>query len=101
MLQITCPWCGEREGVEFHCHGEAHIARPENPAELSDAEWGDYVFFRKNLKGVHYERWTHDAGCGRWFNAVRDTVSDAFIATYKPTDPVPELPAEYREAGKK
>lgn len=98
MLQITCPWCGTREGVEFHCHGEAHIARPENSAEMTDEEWGDYVFFRKNPKGVHYERWTHDAGCRRWFNAIRHTVTDEFIAFYKPGDPVPELPAEFRNA---
>ena len=98
MLQITCPWCGTREGVEFHCHGEAHIARPEKPAELSDAEWGDYVFFRKNPKGIHYERWTHDAGCRSWFNAIRHTVTDEFIATYKPGDPIPDLPEAYRDA---
>ncbi len=94
MLQITCPWCGPRDAVEFHCHGEAHIARPETPDEISDAEWGDYIFFRKNPKGVHFERWTHDAGCRRWFNAIRDTVSDEFIATYAPTDPIPEIPSD-------
>ncbi len=91
MLQITCPWCGPRDAVEFHCHGEAHISRPEKPHEIDDAAWGDYIFFRKNPKGVHYERWTHDAGCRRWFNAIRNTVTDAFIATYPPTDPIPEI----------
>jgi sarcosine oxidase subunit delta len=25
----------------------------------------------------------HDHGCRRWFNALRNTVSDAFLATYE------------------
>ena len=36
MLLIPCPWCGEREETEFRCGGEAHIARPGQPAALSD-----------------------------------------------------------------
>lgn len=89
MLLIKCPWCGERDQTEFSAHGEAHIARPEDTASLSDEQWGDYVFFRKNTKGIHYERWVHDFGCRRWFNAVRDTVSDEIHATYKPGEKPP------------
>lgn len=91
MLMIKCPWCGERDQTEFHCHGEAHIVRPENTLELSDEEWGDYVFFRKNTKGLHYERWVHHHGCGRWFNAVRNTATDEFLAFYKPGELIPSL----------
>jgi sarcosine oxidase subunit delta len=43
------------------------------------------------VKGPHYERWRHFHGCGRYFNAVRDTVSDRFLITYKTDDPRPEL----------
>lgn len=89
MLLIQCPWCGERDQTEFSAHGQAHIARPLNTQELTDTQWGDYVFFRDNTKGVQCERWTHDYGCRRWFNAVRDTVSDQILATYKPSDPIP------------
>jgi sarcosine oxidase subunit delta len=32
---------------------------------------------------VHAERWRHINGCGRFFNALRDTVSDRFLTTYK------------------
>jgi sarcosine oxidase subunit delta len=32
---------------------------------------------------VYAERWRHSHGCGRFFNAVRDTTSDHFLATYK------------------
>ena len=51
--------------------------------EVSDEEWGRYLFFRNNPKGIHFERWTHDHGCRRWFNVMRDTVSDKILKTYK------------------
>ena len=89
MLLIECPWCGVRDQTEFHCHGEAHIARPLDTELMSDEEWGDYVFFRNNPKGLHYERWDHSHGCRRWFNVARDTVTDHIFATYKPGDPRP------------
>ena len=91
MLLIECPWCGQRDQTEFHCHGEAHIARPLDPDALSETEWGDYVFFRKNPKGLHYERWEHSHGCRRWFNAVRNTITDHIYATYKPGEAKPEI----------
>ena len=34
-------------------------------------------------KGRHHERWYHLHGCGRWFNAIRDTVSDQIEASHK------------------
>ena len=82
MLDIKCPYCGPRDEEEFACGGEAHIARPlaENP--ISDKEFADYLFYRDNPKGVFLERWRHAAGCRKWFNAVRDTVSDEFIEIY-------------------
>jgi heterotetrameric sarcosine oxidase delta subunit len=82
MFLIPCPWCGERDETEFRCHGEAHIARPKQPAALSDAQWADYLFMRSNPKGVHFERWRHVHGCGRWFNAARDTVSNRILEVY-------------------
>ena len=89
MFTIECPWCGTRDQSEFTCHGEAHIARPLDTEKLSDEEWGDYVFFRKNPKGTHSERWVHAFGCRRWFNAVRNTATDRITATYKPGDKKP------------
>jgi sarcosine oxidase subunit delta len=101
MLLIPCPYCGARPEIEFHCGGEAHIARPENPAALSDAEWAEYLFIRKSPKGVHAERWLHSHGCGRWFNAVRNTVSDNILATYKMGAPRPDIAAaEPAQGGK-
>ena len=92
MFIIKCPWCGERDQGEFSCHGEAHIVRPKDPDALTDEQWGDYVFFRKNPKGIHYERWIHAHGCRRWFNAVRNTITDEFIGTYKMGEPAPDVP---------
>ena len=89
MLIINCPWCGNRPEIEFRYGGEAHIARPADPSALSDQEWADFLYNRTNPKGPHNERWRHTHGCGRFFNAVRDTVSDFFIVTYKPGEARP------------
>ena len=83
MLLIRCPWCGLRDETEFSCAGEAHIARPLETEKLSDEEWADYLFMRKNPKGAHREQWLHAAGCRRYFNALRDTVSYRIAATYR------------------
>lgn len=82
MFRIRCPYCGERDQIEFGYGGEAHIARPPEPEAISDAQWADYVFMRSNTKGLFAERWVHSAGCRRWFNALRDTATDRFVATY-------------------
>ncbi len=84
MLLIHCPYCEEeRPEVEFTGAGEAHIDRPKDMNTMSDAEFEKFFFIRDNPKGVNYERWRHIHGCGRFFNAVRDTVSDKFLTTYK------------------
>lgn len=91
MFLIKCPYCGERDMTEFSHGGEGHIVRPAEPEKLSDEEWGDYIFFRKSPKGVHYERWVHTHGCRRWFNAVRDTVTDQFLGFYKTGEQPPKI----------
>jgi sarcosine oxidase, subunit delta len=91
MLLITCPHCGHRDESEFAYGGEAHIARPLQTDQLTDQQWGDYLFMRKNPKGVHFERWNHARGCRRWFNAARHTVTHEIIATYKMGEPPPAV----------
>jgi sarcosine oxidase subunit delta len=81
VLLVNCPYCGARPEIEFRCGGQAHISRPAQPAQLTDQEWAEFLFYRSNTKGKHAERWLHLHGCGRWFNAQRDTVSDKFLAT--------------------
>ncbi len=88
MLLIPCPWCGPRPENEFHYGGEAHIARPPDPMALDDAAWAAFLYMRTNPKGRHAERWRHLHGCGRFFNAVRDTVTDRIAATARPGEPL-------------
>ena len=89
MLLIACPWCGKRPENEFRYGGEAHIARPLDPALQDDAAWAEFLYLRSNPKGMHAERWRHIHGCGRFFNCVRDTVSDRISATYRPGETPP------------
>ncbi|WP_026987441.1 sarcosine oxidase subunit delta [Fodinicurvata fenggangensis] len=92
MLLIHCPYCDEDlPELEFTYAGEAHIDRPADPASLDDEAWRNYLFIRSNVKGPHYERWRHNHGCARFFNAVRDTVSDRFLTTYRVGEPRPDL----------
>lgn len=92
MLLIRCPYCEEeRPELEFRHAGEAHIARPQAISEISDEDFQAFFFIRSNPKGTVFERWRHMHGCGRFFNAARDTVSDRFIKTYKAGEPKPDL----------
>jgi sarcosine oxidase subunit delta len=89
MLVINCPVCGvEGEEGDFHYGGQAHIRRPAttNPDGISDAGQRDYLFMRMNPKGLHFERWRCDRGCGKWFHAARDTMSLDFKACYAITE---------------
>jgi sarcosine oxidase subunit delta len=95
MLLIRCPYCAaERPEIEFRHAGEAHVARAADPSQLNDQEWAEFLYFRSNPKGVHAERWRHVHGCGRFFNALRDTVSDRIFVTYKAGEARPGLPAQ-------
>jgi heterotetrameric sarcosine oxidase delta subunit len=106
MLLIPCPWCGPRAETEFAYGGEAHIRRPQDPARLSDAEWADYLYMRKNPKGLHFERWLHAQGCRRWFNVARDTATNRIAGAYRMGEDPPgpaagPRPAKARKPGRK
>ena len=93
MLTITCPVCGASgDETDFHAGGEAHLRRPasHDPGNVTDAEQRDYLFLRKNPKGLHFERWRCDRGCGKWFHAARDTVTMDFKASYTVTGLPPQ-----------
>ncbi|MEV4647413.1 sarcosine oxidase subunit delta [Saccharopolyspora sp. NPDC049426] len=75
MLRIRCPWCGERDEVEFRYGGQA-VDYPAEPGALNDREWADFLFVRDNPCGWWRERWVHSAGCRRWFELWRNTETD-------------------------
>ena len=84
MFLIHCPYCDEhREEEEFHAAGQAHMPRPKDPDSMSDEAWGEYLNYRKNSRGTHRELWHHSAGCGKYFNVLRDTVSYKIYGSYK------------------
>jgi sarcosine oxidase subunit delta len=92
MLLIRCPYCEmDRPELEFRHAGQAHVPRPADPDAASDEAWAGFLYLRDNPKGVHAERWRHTHGCGRFFNALRHTVTDRLLATYKAGAPRPLL----------
>lgn len=81
MLILTCPCCGVTgEETEFHAGGEAHLKR-HGPGSTED-QFEEYLFMRENPKGVHFERWRHVYGCGKWFHAARNTTTLEVYGTY-------------------
>lgn len=92
MLTLQCPYCGVMaDETELAAGGEAHLKR-EGPGS-SDDDFEDYLFLRENPKGVHFERWRHAAGCGKWFHAARCTTSMEVFGTYaaQTTEPPPAV----------
>jgi heterotetrameric sarcosine oxidase delta subunit len=83
VLLIPCPWCGPRDETEFRYGGQAGIPYPADPEALDDPAWADVLFMRDNPKGDFHERWSHAAGCRRWFNVVRSTVDHRITAVYR------------------
>jgi len=81
MLILECPYCGvQAEETELHAGGEAHLKR-FGPGS-SDDDFHDYLFQRENPRGVHFERWRHVNGCGKWFHAARCTQTLEVFGTY-------------------
>ena len=74
MLRIACPYCGERDQVEFAYGGDASEEFPE----LTNSDvgrWTEFVFVRENPRGAHGEYWHHQYGCRQWLRVERDTVT--------------------------
>jgi len=81
MLILECPYCGvAAEETELSPGGEAHLTR--HGPDSSDAAFEGYLFVRENPKGVHFERWRHAYGCGKWFHAARCTMTLEVFGTY-------------------
>jgi sarcosine oxidase subunit delta len=75
-MQITCPYCGPRDVVEFTYQGDATVVRPDPAATDQDA-WNAYVYDRANPAGKHSELWQHSGGCRAHLVVERDTLTHA------------------------
>ena len=86
MIVIRCPYCRElRTEDELIYGGEAGIERPSS--DSSDVEWTDYLFMRRNPKGIIREQWCCSSGCGQWFKVVRHTVTHKVMQVLMADEP--------------
>ncbi|WP_413875035.1 sarcosine oxidase subunit delta [Albidovulum sp.] len=87
MLRLACPYCGERDYVEFLYGGDASQKMPALDDDMDN--WVDYVFFRDNPKGEHAEFWQHQHGCRQWLRVVRHTVTHAVMSVRPAREALP------------
>lgn len=81
MLTLRCPSCGiQVDETDLAAGGEAHLRRAGPDSD--DVAFEAYLFQRANPKGVHFERWRHAFGCGKWFHVARCTVTNEVFGTY-------------------
>lgn len=78
MLRIPCPWCGQRNMVEFTYGGDA--SRPHPGPAAGPAEYFEHVYLRANPCGPHLEYWHHVNGCRQWLRVKRDTLTHEVLA---------------------
>ncbi|MBO6541175.1 MAG: sarcosine oxidase subunit delta family protein [Rhizobiaceae bacterium] len=73
-MRISCPYCGQRDVVEFTYQGDATVERPD-PASIDQNAWNAFVYDRANPAGRHRELWQHSGGCRAHLVVERDTVN--------------------------
>lgn len=76
-MRIPCPYCGDRELLEFTIAGDATPRRPVFEPEKDTQAFHDYVYLRENPAGEARELWYHASGCRRWLVVTRDTRTHA------------------------
>lgn len=86
MLRINCPWCGERDEVEFRYKGDANLRRPDAAHADDAAAFAAYVYERANPRGWHLEWWLHAAGCRQLLKVRRHTLTHVIHAVGKAGD---------------
>lgn len=74
MMQIHCPWCGPRNATEFHHHGPSS-SRPQVGTTTAE-QWRRFLYIHDNPLGDVTETWYHGSGCRRFFQVVRDTLTN-------------------------
>jgi methylglutamate dehydrogenase subunit B len=74
-MLIPCPYCGARDAQEFSYRGEAASPRPDPTAADAAEQFHDHVYLRDNPAGLLREHWYHAAGCRRWIEVFRSTLT--------------------------
>jgi methylglutamate dehydrogenase subunit B len=74
-MLIACPYCGARDAQEFSYLGAGGLRRPDPSAADAADTFHAYVYLRDNPAGAHCEAWYHAAGCRRWLEVVRNTLT--------------------------
>ena len=82
MITVPCPWCGERNSMEFRAVGESKKRPDVNTA--SPEEWRTYLYTKTNLADWVTETWYHRAGCRRYLAIERHTVTNVIRVSRKP-----------------
>lgn len=81
---LPCPNCGERSVYEFRFGGEIR----QRPASDAPSEaFLAYVLTKRNVAGLQWEWWYHRGGCGEWFKAERNTLTNEVRQTVLPQEP--------------
>ncbi|MGR3495105.1 sarcosine oxidase subunit delta [Citreimonas sp.] len=100
MLILTCPNCGAAaDETELAPGGQAHLTR--RGPDSDDTAFEAYLFLRDNPRGVHFERWRHAMGCGKWFHAARCTATNEVFGTYPAQTAQPPQPILDRIAARR
>jgi heterotetrameric sarcosine oxidase delta subunit len=89
-MRIRCPYCGERDLLEFTYLGAADPRRPDATGENAAETFYEYAYLRDNPAGLLAEYWYHGAGCRSWLRVERDTrtheIRSVAFATSAPGD---------------
>ena len=73
MLRIPCPWCGERDEIEFRYRGDAGLSRPG--VDVGIDAFVAFTYERENRRGWHLEWWLHAGGCRKLLKVARHTLT--------------------------
>ena len=88
-MRIHCPFCGERDLIEFAYLGAADFTRPDSQAEDAQSRFVEEVYLRDNPAGPHEELWYHSSGCRSWLRVRRNTRTHEILRTELAKDFVP------------
>ncbi len=72
MLRIPCPYCGCAMRPSSSSAGPRTSLGPDSRSD--DRTWTRLSVHAREPRGIHYERWLHAFGCGRWFNVRKGRV---------------------------